>query len=385
MDEGAARRLEKHRKASFMTTIPYVDLVKQNAALRPQILEAVDRVLCHGHFINGPEVEELERELASKLGVGHVIGVGSGTAALTLTMRALGIGPGDEVITVAHSYVATATSILLMGATPVFVDVDPDTALMDPALLPSKLSARTKAVIPVHLGGVACDMTPIERFCSEHGLHLIEDCAQAIGTTYGGQSVGSFGTGCFSLHPLKTLAACGDGGFITTDDENRAQLLRQLRSLGHRDRDQVDFPSENARLDTLQAAILKVKLHHLDDWTAARRAHGAAYQDALHPFFELTAVTDSCEPAFSAFVIRHDERDGLITHLAEQGFEIKVHYPIPIHKQRALASVAPVILPHTESMVRRIVSLPVSPELDPSNRDALIDVLIAWSTSRANA
>lgn len=367
-----------------MTAVPYADLVKQNAALRPQILEAIDRVLCHGQFINGPEVEDFELELANRLGVEHVIGVGSGTAALTLVMRALGIGPGDEVITVAHSYVATATSMLLVGATPVFVDIDPDTALMDPNLLPSKLTPRSKAVIPVHLGGGACDMEPIERFCDEHDLHLIEDCAQAIGAMYRGRSVGSFGTGCFSLHPLKTLGACGDGGFITTDDANRAELLRRLRSLGHRDRDHVDSPSENARLDTLQAAILKVKLPHLNDWTAARQQHGAAYQKALQPYFELTAVTKSCEPAFSAFVIRHDARDDIIVHLAERGFDAKIHYPIPIHKQRALESLGPVTLPHTESLVRRIVSLPVSPELDPANRNALIDTLIAWSKTRAS-
>lgn len=368
-----------------MTAVPYVDLVKQNAELRPQILEAVDRVLCHGHFINGPEVEDFERGLASKLGVEHVVGVGSGTAALTLAMRALSIGPGDEVITVSHSYAATATSILLVGATPVFVDIDPGTALMDPNLLRSKLSPRTRAVIPVHLGGVACDMAPIEKFCTQHELHLIEDCAQAIGATYQGRSVGSFGTGCFSLHPLKTLAACGDGGFITTDDEERAELLRTLRSLGHRDRDHVDVASENARLDALQAAILSVKLPHLSDWTAARRRHGAAYQEALQPYFELTAVTESCEPAFSTFVIRHDERDELIAHLAAQGFDAKVHYPIPIHQQRALESLEPTALPHTESLVRRIVSLPVSPELDPSKRDAMIDILVAWSKSRADA
>lgn len=377
--------MENHRKASFMTTVPYVDLVKQNEALRPQILDAVDRVLRHGHFINGSEVEDFERELANTLGIEHVIGVGSGTAALTLAMRALGIGPGDEVITVAHSYVATATSILLVGATPVFVDIDPDTALMDPNLLSAKLSPRTKAVMPVHLGGVACDMESIERFCDERGLHLIEDCAQAIGATYRGRSVGSFGTGCFSVHPLKTLGACGDGGFITTDDANHAELLRKLRSLGHRDRDHVDFPSENGRLDALQAAILKVKLPHLNHWTTARRKHSAAYQEALHPYFELTTVTKSCEPAFSAFVIRHDERDDLIVHLAERGFDAKIHYPIPIHKQRALESLQPVTLPHTESLVRRIVSLPVSPELDSSSRDALIDTLVAWSKTRANA
>lgn len=367
-----------------MSSVPYVDLIKQNAALRPQILEAVDRVLSHGIFINGPEVEDFERDIAERLGVEHVVGVSSGTAALTLAMRALGIGPGDEVITVAHSYVATASSILLTGATPVFVDVDPKTALLDARLLPAKLSSRTKAVMPVHLGGVACDMDAIGRFCDEHGLSLIEDCAQAIGATYRGKSVGSFGTGCFSLHPLKSLAACGDGGFITTSDAKRAELLRKLRSLGHRDRDHVDLASENARLDALQAAILKVKLARLDDWVAARRAHGAAYQQALHPHFELTGVTEGCDPAYTTFVLRHEARDALIAHLAERGFDAKVHYPVPIHRQRALDALGPVSLPRTEALVRRIVSLPVSPELEASDRDALIETLIAWSKNGAN-
>jgi dTDP-4-amino-4,6-dideoxygalactose transaminase len=367
-----------------MTAVSYVDLVKQHAALRARIVEAVDRVLCHGQFINGPEVDDLEQKLARLLGVKHVIGVGSGTAALTLAMRALRIGPGDEVITVAHSYVATATSILLVGAKPVFVDIDPATGLMDPSLLPAARTARTKAVMPVHLGGVACDMDRIQRFCSQHGLHLIEDCAQAIGATYRGRSVGSFGTGCFSLHPLKTLAACGDGGFITTNDGDRAELLRMLRSLGHRDRDHVDFVGENGRLDTLQAAILNVKLAHLKDWIAARRHHGAVYRETLSGHFELTAITESCEPAYSAFVIRHDDRDALIEHLAAHGFEAKIHYPLPIHRQRALESVDSVSLPQTEILVRRIMSLPVSPELDPSDRDALIDALLTWSKTRAN-
>lgn len=367
-----------------MTPVPYVDLVKQNESLRPRILHAIDRVLSHGQFINGPEVGEFERELASKLGVAHVIGVGSGTAALTLAMRALGIGPGDEVITVAHSYVATATAIVLVGATPVFVDVDPRTALMDPNLLAPKLSKRTKAVIPVHLGGIACAMGSINEFCDEHRLHIIEDCAQAIGSTYRGRSVGSFGVGCFSLHPLKTLAACGDAGFMTTSDADQAELLRRLRSIGHRDRDHVDFAGENARLDTLQAAILNVKLARLSDWIAARRVHAAAYEKALQPYFELTAVTDSCEPALSSFVIRHDHRDDLMAHLRNRGFDVRVHYPIPIHKQRAFESFASVVLPHTESLARRILSLPVSPELKPSDRDALIDTLITWSKTRAN-
>ena len=366
-----------------MTSVPYVDLVKQNSELRPPILEAIDRVLCHGQFINGPEVRELEQKLAQRLGVNEVVGVASGTSALTLAMRVLGIGPGDEVITVAHSYVATATSIVLVGATPVFIDIEPATGLIDPELLAGAISPRTKAVISVHLGGVPCYMKPIQDFCVEHGLHLIEDCAQAIGATHDGKSVGAFGTGCFSLHPLKTFSACGDAGFITTDDSERAELLRRLRSLGHRDRDHVDVASENARLDTLQAAILLVKLPHLDDWIIARRRHAAAYETALRPFFELTAITEGSEPAYSTFVIRHEHRDDLIAHLTPRGFDAKVHYPVPIHQQRAFDRMIRPRLPRTEALVRRVASLPVTPELDPSDRDMLIDVLIDWSRSHA--
>lgn len=366
-----------------MTSVPYVDLIKQHQALRPRILEAIDRVLAHGQFINGPEVSELEAKLARRLGVKDVVGVASGTSALTLAMRALGIGPGDEVVTVSHSYVATASSVLLVGATPVFVDVDPATGLMDPDLLAAALSPRTKAVMPVHLGGVPCLMDPIEDLCRAHGLHLIEDCAQAIGATQKGRCVGSFGTGCFSLHPLKTLSACGDAGFITTNDPDRGVLLRRLRSLGHRDRDHVDTASENARLDTLQAAILLTKLPKLDDWIAERRRHAQAYEAALRPFFELGAVTEGSEPVHSAFVIRHEQRDVLIAHLASRGFDAKVHYPVAIHQQRAFDGTRRWELPHTEALVRRILSLPVTPELEPSDRDALIEVLIDWSRSHA--
>ncbi|MGB5808945.1 MAG: DegT/DnrJ/EryC1/StrS family aminotransferase [Polyangiales bacterium] len=364
-------------------TVPYVDLVEHNRALRPRILEAVDRVLCHGQFINGPEVTQLEQSLATRLGVADVVGVSSGTSALTLAMRAIGIGPGDEVITVAHSYVATASAIALVGATPVFVDVEPTTGLIDPDHVSRALSSRSKAIVPVHLGGVPCFMRPLETLCEKHGLHLIEDCAQAIGSKHRDRSVGSFGTGCFSMHPLKSFSACGDAGFITTNDVEQGALLRRLRSIGHRDRDHVDALGENARLDTLQAAILLAKLPHLDDWIAARRHHATAYANGLGDSFELTAVTESSEPAYSTFVIRLDGRDDLIAHLTTHGFDAKVHYPVPIHRQPAFAHLAAPSLPETERLVSRIVSLPVTPELCSEDRDRLIELLSDWRHSHA--
>lgn len=359
--------------------IPYVDLVRQHGPLKEQILEAVGRVLDHGQFILGPEVCELETRLAERLGAAHVIGVNSGTDALVLALKARGIGPGDEVITVSQSFVATASAISLVGARPVFVDVDDQTMLMDPAALEPALSERTRAVIPVHLNGSPCDLAAIADFCQHSGLTLIEDCAQALGVRGASEVVGTRDLGCFSLHPLKTLSACGDAGFITSCHDDEADLLRRMRNIGLRDRDHCDLVSGNSRLDTLQAAILLVKLDYLDDWIETRRRHAAAYRQALAGRLALPpAEQDGDFAIYSAFVVRHPDRDRLVTLLQERGVDAKVHYPLAIHQQRAFADLsaapglAPAALPITERVANEIISLPVSAELTDADRDQVI-------------
>ena len=360
-----------------MPPIPYVDLPAQHAEIEDEILAAVRRVLRHGWFILGPEVQELEEALAARLGVRHVVGVGNGTEALVLALKAHGVGPGDEVITVSHSFFATASAIELVGATPVFVDIHPDTLLMDPALLDTACTPRTRAVLPVHLMGHPCDMDAIGAFCRARGLALIEDAAQAIDARWQGRAVGSFGTGCFSLHPLKNLAACGDAGFVSTDDDPVAAWVRQARNIGIRGRDHCDFVSSNSRLDALHAAILRVKLDHLDAWTTRRREHAAAYRADLAGHLRLPPPEpEHGQAVYHAFVVRHPQRDLVQAALREQGIDTKVHYPIPIHRQPAFARHTRGPLPHTERAVAEILSLPVYPELSDGDRARVIRAVL---------
>ncbi len=356
--------------------IPYIDLVSHHAALRAEILEAVGRVLDHGQFVLGPEVAAFEAEIARRLDVRHVIAVGTGTDALVLALRARGVGPGDEVITVSHSFVATATAVRLVGATPVLVDVDDATMTMDPLALEHAVTARTKAVIPVHLGGWPCDLTAIQDVCNRHDLHLIEDCAQSVGARHRGRSVGTYGVGCFSLHPLKVLSALGDGGFLTTHSDEEAALFRKLRNNGLRDRDHVQLVSPNSRLDTVQAAALLVKLKYLDGWVAQRRAHADAYREALGAVVRVLPPEhprDLC--VYSTFVIRHPQRDRLAEALRRRGVDVKVHYPVPIHRQEAYATLPCAPLPVTERVVAEILSLPVTPELSVAGREQVIEAV----------
>ena len=353
--------------------IPYVDLAAQHAALEEEILEAVRRVLRHGQFILGDEVNRLEQILAERLGVEHVIGVSSGTAALVLTLRLHDIGPGDEVITVSHSFVATASAVRLVGATPVFVDIDDETMVLDPGHLNAAVSPKTKAVLPVHLNGFPCAIEEIAEFCDAHELILIEDCAQAIGATYGEQSVGTRGVGCFSLHPLKILSACGDAGFITTDDEKLADRLRTLRNLGLCDRNHVDTVSGNMRLDAMHAAILQVKIQHLDTFLKRRRAHAAAYRRELPSGLRLPPTSPDAGDVHSAYVIRHAERDAFVQAMRARGIDVKIHYPIAIHQQEPFADVRHTGLDVTERVVNEICSLPVSSELSVEQRNRVIE------------
>lgn len=359
-----------------MIRVPYVDLAAQHAPLEEELLEAVRRVLRHGQFILGPEVAELEETLARKLDLPRVVGVASGTDALTLAMRMRGIGPGDEVLVPSHTFFASAHAVRLVGAEPVFVDIEPARMLMDPEGLERALTDATRAVMPVHLGGHPCDMDRIGAFAAAHGLEVIEDCAQAIGSRWRGRSVGDFGIGCFSLHPLKTLSAPGDAGFVSVADEHDADELRLRRNLGLRDRDHTAMVSDHSRLDTVLAAMLLVKLRHLDGWIEARRAHAARYHEALAGSYRLVDVPPEAEPAWSTYVVRHPERDRILESLRARGFDVKVHYPVPIHLQEAYADAGPWELPRTEETAREILSLPVSPELRAEDREALIAALV---------
>lgn len=357
--------------------IAYVDLARQNAPLAAELLAAVSRVLAHGRFILGPEVAELEARLSERLGVQHVVGVANGTDALVLALRALGIGPGDEVITVSHSFVATALAVRLAGATPVFVDVDDRTMLLDPSLLATALTPRTRAVMPVHLNGLPCAMDPIARFCRDHELHLVEDCAQALGARHAGRPVGTWGVGCFSLHPLKPLAACGDAGFVATGDDALAERLRRLRNLGLVDRDHCELVGTNSRLDTLQAALLLVKEPHLDAWIEARRERAGRYRRALAGRLTLPPEEAAGDVAtHSAFVVRHPSRDRLREALAERGVDARAHYPLAIHQQPAFADLPAAELPVTERVVASILSLPISPELGLDEQDRVIEAVL---------
>ena len=361
--------------------IPYVDLVAQHRALKPELHAALERVLDHGQFILGPEVAELERALATSLGVSHVVGVSNGTDALVLGLKLAGVSAGDEVITVSHSFVATATAIRLVGASPVFVEIDEATMNIDPAAVERAWTPRTRAVMPVHLNGSPAPVDRLEALCRARGAALVEDCAQAIGARLGGRSVGSFGIGCFSLHPLKVLSAVGDAGFVTVATEAEAITLRRMRNLGLRDRDHCQSPDGNMRLDTLQAALLLVKLGHLPGWIAQRRAHAKAYREHLGEGVQLGHELPSSEPVHSAFVIRHPRRDELQRFLAERGIDTKVHYPIPIHRQEAFAA-ASVELPVTDRVCAQILSLPVTPELSVEGRARVIEAVRAFGAPR---
>lgn len=353
--------------------VPYVDLARQHAPLKDEILRAVAAVVDHGRFILGDEVALLEGRFAALCGVRHAVAVNSGTDALVLALRALGVGPGDEVITAPNSFVATASAIVLAGARPVFADVGNDYNL-DPAALERAITPRTRAVIPVHLTGRPADMTAILEIARARSIVVIEDCAQAVMAEHRGRRVGAFGSiGCFSLHPLKTFNACGDGGMLTTDDAERAARLRELRNIGLRTRDDCVVWSGNSRLDTLQAAILLVKLDYVDRWTEARRAHARRYRAALA---EVTRIQVPTEHAFEkavyhAFVIQADRRDALRQYLAAHGIDTAVHYPVPIHLQTMAQPLGygPGSFPVAEAQAARILSLPVFPELSADDID----------------
>lgn len=345
---------------------------EQYLAHREEIDAAIDNVLTNGRYILGPEVEAFEQEFAQYCGVKHAVGVGSGTEALHVALAAMGVGAGDEVITTAHTAVATASAIRLCGATPVFADIEPGTFTIDPHLVEAAITPKTKAIVPVHIYGQPADLAPILKL----GVPVLEDCAQAHGAKYGGRRVGSMGNlGAFSFYPTKNLGAIGDGGAVVTNDDALAKRLRLLREYGWAERYVSSTDGWNTRLDELQAAILRVKLRHLDDDNARRRAIAKRYDEALCTTGALAcpSVRQNVEHVYHLYVITSDRRDALQQQLRDRGIGALVHYPVPVHKQPAYATNDS--LPNTERAAAAVLSLPMYPELTPEQQEQVINAV----------
>jgi len=363
-------------------SVPTIDLQAAVQELESEILQAVSRVLAHGRYVLGPEVEAFEREFAEFCGVMHCVGVGNGTDALALTLRACGIGPGDEVIVPAYTAVATWMAVNMAGATPVGVDVREDTYNLDPSALEPAISPRTRAIVPVHLFGQPADVSAIEAFASDRGLVLIEDSAQAHGARYRGRTVGGLvRAASFSFYPTKNLGAIGDGGAVITDDAELADRVRLLRSYGWRTRSVSEIVGVNTRLDELQAALLRVKLARLEEWNARRRALAGRYLEGLAGLagLRLPHVPEWADPVWHQFVVGVEGRDAVQRALGGAGVETLVHYePLP-HLTPAYRDLgwAPGQLPVAERLASRALSLPMYPQLSPDDCDRVIEALTA--------
>ena len=359
--------------------IPLVDLYAQYTSIKSEIDAAVQRVISNSAFVGGREVSMFEAEFAEFCNARACASVANGTDALTLAMRALGIGPGDEVITVAHTFIATAEAISALGATPVFIDIREDTLLMDPALLENAITPRTCAVIPVHLYGQPCQMDLITSIARRHRLKIIEDAAEAHGATWQGASVGTLGdAACFSFYPGKNLGAYGDGGAVVSNDAELIRRIRMLANHGRLEKYQHQIIGVNSRLDGLQAAILRVKLNHLNDWNAIRRKHAAFYierlqgHDVILPFTHPGAL-----PVWHLFVVRVPNRDLCKKQLHDKGIETGVHYPIPLHLQPAyqFLGLGMGALPVTEAAATQVLSLPMYPEMTRQMLETIVAAL----------
>lgn len=344
---------------------------------KAEIDAAVNRVLDSGWYILGEEVDAFESEFASYCEISHCIGVGNGTDAIELALRALGLGVGDEVITVSHTAVATVSAIECAGCSPVFVDIDPSTFTMDPAALAGAISNKTKAIIPVHLYGHPVDMDRVLTFAEEYGLFVVEDCAQAHGARYKGKRVGSLGhVGCFSFYPTKNLGALGDGGAVVTDDPELADTMRSIREYGWDSGRNSLLAGMNTRLDALQAAILRVKLAHLDQDNSVRRSIALSYANKMDEIdgLILPEVVGDVEHVYHLYVVRVRDRDQVLDMVNNHGIGVGIHYPLPVHLQGAYHSTEN-SLPQTESVYSDIISLPMYPELSKEEVEATSQVL----------
>jgi dTDP-4-amino-4,6-dideoxygalactose transaminase len=367
----------------------FFDLQAQFATIRHEILQAIESVLESQHFILGQQVELFEKEAAAYVESPYAVGCASGTDALYLALCAQGVGPGDEVITTPFTFVATAGSIARTGATPVFVDIDPDTFNIAPDLIEPAVTEKTRAILPVHLFGLAADLRSIKKIADDHSLAVIEDAAQAIGATYYGQKVGSIGNfGCFSFFPSKNLGCAGDGGMVTARERGMADRLNLLRAHGTRKKYHSEIIGMNSRLDSLQAAILRVKIRYLDTWTKARQERAARYailfdQYDLTSFITIPTAPSHCGHVYNQYVIRCDQRDALRDYLQEQGVPTAIYYPEPLHLQPAFAYLgyANGSIPQSEKACLNSLALPIYPELPADDQERVVSTIAEFYKS----
>lgn len=362
---------------STSTKVPFLDLGAQFASIRPEVDAAVKGVLDSQHFVLGEDVAAFEQEFAAFCGVRECVGVESGLGALELPLRAAGIGPGDEVLTVANTFIATALAVSAVGAKPVLVEADPLTYLMDPAAVEAAITPRTRAIIPVHLYGQMVDMDPIMALAERHGLFVLEDACQAHGARYKGRRAGSIGhAAAFSFYPGKNLGAAGDGGAVTTNDPELAEKVRMLRNYGAKIKYHHESIGFNRRLDSIQAAILRVKLPRLDAWNTARRRVAAAYAERLADLpIVLPVVGEGNEPIWHLYVIRAADRDTLQRRLAEAGVDTGLHYPIPMNEQQAYPEFHGQRFPVSEGLARQCLSLPMFAEMTEAQIETVTGAL----------
>jgi dTDP-4-amino-4,6-dideoxygalactose transaminase len=368
-----------------VTSLPPVPPADPRAAYlsrKKEIDDAVSQALARGTYILGEDVAAFEREFAAYIGVRHAVGVGSGTDALQLALRACGVGPGDEVITVSHTAVATVAAIESSGGVPVLVDVT-DSFTIDPQAVRAALTSKTKAIVPVHLYGLPADLEPLRSLAKERGLRIVEDCAQSHGARYKGVRTGACGDiAAFSFYPTKNLGALGDGGAVTTDDPALAERVRLLREYGWRQRYISEIAGTNSRLDEIQAAILRVQLRHLEAGNAARRALAALYDQELRgTAFALPSVPPDRDHVYHQYVIRHPRRDALREALKAQGIGTLIHYPAPVHLQPAYAGRLRTVgsMEKTEKAAASVLSLPLYPELAPDQARRVTAALKSWA------
>ena len=342
---------------------------------------ALDRVVASGWFVLGPEVSAFEREFAAAAGAAYAVGVGTGTDAIALILRALGIGPGDEVITTPLSAAYTALAVMTTGARPVFADIDPDRLTLSADAIDAAVTSRTRAVLPVHLYGQAADMEAILRIAAKHHVAVVEDCCQAHLATAQGRPVGTVGiAGAFSFYPTKNLGALGDGGAVVTNDAAIAGRIARLRNGGQRDRYYHELPGINSRLDEMQAAVLRARLPFLQNWTAQRRALAMRYRRSLGEASTTRPVREyDAGHVYHLFVVRSERRAELQSHLAERGIQTLVHYPVPIPRQAALASVAPQICPEADRACGEVLSLPLHPGLSNHEVDEIAAAVLEFT------